>query len=276
MSSIYNRNLGKKTKYISTYDPTLLDPIPRKFGRESISIDNNKLPFSGYDLWTSFELSWLNSKGKPMIGIAEFKIPAQSENIIESKSFKLYLNTLNQSKFDSLLSLTSKLKEDLCLAVDEEVGVEIFSACDSYSHQIKEPKSQCIDDIDIEIDDYGFNSDLLLNSTTSNSIVTERLHSNLLKSNCLVTNQPDWGSLFVSYTGNKIDKEKLLRYLISFREHNEFHEQCVERIFTDIKKYCLPDKLTVFARYTRRGGLDINPFRSDFEESATIGRLIRQ
>jgi len=267
--------LGKNTEYIQHYSPDLLEALPRSYGREDINLKSESLPFSGFDLWTGFELSWLNHRGKPVVAIAEFIIPATSSHLIESKSFKLYLNSFNQTRFDTPERVTTTLECDLSQAANAQVTVEIYPHFDRYPLLTTSLPGECIDHLDIEVDDYQFNPAYLHNAT-SDEYVYESLSSNLLKSNCLVTNQPDWGSVAIKYEGKKIDREKLLRYLISFRMHNEFHEQCVERIFNDIHRYCRPDKLSVFARYTRRGGLDINPFRSNFEEKPTIPRLVRQ
>jgi 7-cyano-7-deazaguanine reductase len=240
-------------------------------------VDERELPFSGFDLWTAFELSWLNAKGKPVVGIGEFTLPHSSTNLIESKSFKLYLNSFNQTRFDSVEQVSAAMQKDLSQAANGQVGVKLYPGLDGYSAQIDALPGINIDDLDIAVDDFDFKPEYLIGATSEQAeIVTETLSSNLLKSNCLVTNQPDWGSVVIHYQGRKIDRERLLRYLISFRQHNEFHEQCVERIFNDIKQSCQPEKLSVFARYTRRGGLDINPFRSDFETAPTLGRLIRQ
>ncbi|MCL9783068.1 NADPH-dependent 7-cyano-7-deazaguanine reductase QueF [Vibrio sp. S4M6] len=270
----YSKNLGKKTDYISTYTPSLLDPIPRAGGRANIKAFTNE-HLKGYDLWTGYELSWLNSKGKPCVAVAEFYIPSSSPNLIESKSFKLYLNSFNQTKFDDKEKVIEALICDLSQAAGDDVKVKLFNVETSYKMENSNAGFECIDELDISIDSYEYNEDSLLNSAQG-GIIEENLCSHLLKSNCLVTNQPDWGSVYIKYEGQAIDKEKLLRYIISFRDHNEFHEQCVERIYTDIKRCCNPTKLTVFARYTRRGGLDINPFRSDFEDTMTVERIFRQ
>ncbi|WED21195.1 NADPH-dependent 7-cyano-7-deazaguanine reductase QueF [Vibrio sp. JC009] len=252
--------LGQKTEYQNQYDAGLLQPVPRSLNRDDLSL-GEELPFLGYDIWTLYELSWLNSKGLPQVAVGEVSIPASSSNLIESKSFKLYLNSFNQTKFADWETVQKTLKEDLSQCAEGDVSVKL-NALGHYTNQpVVNMQGECIDDLDIEISDYEFNSDLLKDATLENEI-TETLHSHLLKSNCLITNQPDWGSVEISYTGKQINREALLRYIVSFREHNEFHEQCVERIFTDIQKYCSPDSLTVYARYTRRGGLDINPFRS--------------
>lgn len=270
----YSKNLGKKTEYIATYTPSLLDPIPRAGGRSNIkAFSDAKL--SGYDLWTGYELSWLNAKGKPMVAVAEFTIPASSPNLIESKSFKLYLNSFNQTKFDNAEKVVEALITDLSQAAGGDVQVNLIDVTESFAIQNSNEGFRCIDDLDIEVDCYEYDEDSLIGSA-SGEVVEETLCSHLLKSNCLVTNQPDWGSVYIKYTGQAIDTEAVLRYIISFRGHNEFHEQCVERIYSDIKRCCNPEKLTVFARYTRRGGLDINPFRSDFEEKMSVDRILRQ
>lgn len=267
--------LGKATGYQSEYDASLLQGVPRKLNRDAIELIGT-LPFHGTDIWTGYELSWLNAKGKPVVAIAEFLLNCDSEHLIESKSFKLYLNSFNQTKFDTIEQVQSTLANDLSHCANGEVLVKIIEP-KHFSHQrIVELPGTCIDDLDIEVEDYNFNPDYLLDSTDDKSMVAETLNSNLLKSNCLITSQPDWGSVMIRYQGPKIDREKLLRYLISFRQHNEFHEQCIERIFVDLKRFCHCAKLTVYARYTRRGGLDINPYRSDFEHPSESHRLARQ
>ncbi|MGF1901379.1 NADPH-dependent 7-cyano-7-deazaguanine reductase QueF [Aliivibrio sifiae] len=252
--------LGQKTEYKHSYEPELLQAVPRSLNRDDLEL-GDELPFVGCDVWTLYELSWLNQNGLPQVAIGDVTLPATSPNLVESKSFKLYLNSFNQTKFSSWDEVTRTLIKDLSACAGGDVKVEIHPV-QAYSQQpIIDMKGECIDNQDIIIDDYEFDADYLQSSTLEEN-VSETLHSHLLKSNCLITNQPDWGSVEINYDGKKIDREKLLRYLISFRQHNEFHEQCVERIYTDIMKYCKPSSLTVYARYTRRGGLDINPFRS--------------
>ena len=267
--------LGKSTQYESKYNPALLQSVPRSLNRNAIAL-SSPLPFHGKDIWTGYELSWLNSKGKPMVAIAEFHLSHESENLIESKSFKLYLNTFNQTKFDTTEHVQDALLKDLAVCANGTVTVNIIEPKQFALQRVVELPGTCIDDLDIEVTDYEFKPEYLENSTDDKQIVAETLTSNLLKSNCLITSQPDWGSVMIRYQGAKIDREKLLRYLISFRQHNEFHEQCVERIFVDLKRFCNCAKLTVFARYTRRGGLDINPYRSDFEQPSESHRLARQ
>ena len=266
--------LGKSTPYCGVYNPELLFPIPRQEKRDELNISIGNLPFVGLDIWTAFEVSWLNSKGKPVVAIAEFAFPADSEYLIESKSFKLYLNSFNGTRFSSPEEVVKTWIKDLSSACGEEVSVDLRNLDFDEALVSKLPGIN-LDDLDIEITDYQLNNQLLKNDD-SNEIVSETVNSHLLKSNCLVTGQPDWGSVVIRYEGPQIDHESLLRYLISFREHNEFHEQCVERIFTDIMTFCSPEKLTVYARYVRRGGLDINPYRSNFEEEFDISRTLRQ
>ncbi|OLQ91717.1 NADPH-dependent 7-cyano-7-deazaguanine reductase QueF [Vibrio panuliri] len=252
--------LGQKTEYANQYDPTLLQPVPRSLNRDDLNL-GSELPFLGCDIWTLYELSWLNEKGLPQVAVGEVSIPATSANLIESKSFKLYLNSFNQTRFSNWEQVEQTLVRDLSACAGETVSVTVRSVVDYTDSVIVTMQGECIDEQDIEINSYDFD-DTLLADATGTEWVEEALHSHLLKSNCLITNQPDWGSVEIQYQGQKIDREALLRYIVSFREHNEFHEQCVERIFTDIMKYCQPQKLTVYARYTRRGGLDINPYRS--------------
>lgn len=253
--------LGQKTEYATQYQASLLQPVPRSLNRDDLHLGTD-LPFQGCDIWTLYELSWLNAKGLPQVAIGEVAIPATSANLIESKSFKLYLNSFNQTRFDSWQQVEEILTQDLSNCAGETVKVKV-NPVDAYTDKpIVTMHGECIDDQDIDIDDYQFNPHYL-QGATGELEVNETLHSHLLKSNCLITNQPDWGSVEIRYQGKQINREALLRYIVSFREHNEFHEQCVERIFTDIMKYCQPSELTVYARYTRRGGLDINPYRSN-------------
>lgn len=254
--------LGKETSYQSEYAPALLFPIPRQQKREEIGI-TGALPFFGVDLWNAYELSWLNMRGKPQIAIATFTVPADSPNIIESKSFKLYLNSFNQTRLASPDALADLLRSDLTAGFGSPVQVKL-TLSDAFSDlQMGELEGLLLDRLDIEVNSYTPDSSLL-KANHDDAIVEETLTSHLLKSNCLVTGQPDWGSVQIRYVGAQIDQEGLLQYLIGFRNHNEFHEQCVERIFMDILRQCRPQKLSVYARYTRRGGLDINPWRSNF------------
>mgnify|MGYP001018491203 CR=1 FL=1 len=271
----YDKNLGKRSEYISQYQPELLDPIPRKIGRDEIK-DLKVANYAGYDLWTAFEVSWLNNKGKPIVAIAEFMVPHTSDNLIESKSFKLYLNSFNQTRFSSWDQVEQTLIKDLSACAGETVSVTVRSVVDYTDSVVVTMDGDCIDEQEIEITSYDFDRTLIQGAATG-EVVEESLHSHVLKSNCLITNQPDWGSVEIQYKGKQIDREALLRYLVSFREHNEFHEQCVERIFTDIMEFCQPESLTVYARYTRRGGLDINPYRSNVTSQPSHNqRMARQ
>ncbi|MBD3777512.1 MAG: NADPH-dependent 7-cyano-7-deazaguanine reductase QueF, partial [Thiotrichales bacterium] len=224
------------------------------------------------DIWTAYEVSWLNAKGKPVAVIAEFAFPADSPNLIESKSFKLYLNSFNGTCFSSQQEVEDLWVKDLSAACGGEVQVDVRSL-NGDEMLIGQLPGENLDDLDIEVDTYQVRPELL---TVEAEVVEETLNSHLLKSNCLVTGQPDWGSIVIRYEGPQINHENLLKYLISFREHNEFHEQCVERVFTDIMRQCKPQKLTVYARYVRRGGLDINPYRSNFEDEFELSRTVRQ
>ncbi len=258
--------LGKASSYIDQYDASLLFPLPRADKRGELGIAGDP-PFFGADLWTAFELSWLNPRGKPQLALAHFMVPCESPNIIESKSFKLYLNSFNNTVFADSEAVLAALRKDVSEAlwrgapVQGSVGLRLIAPELFDREPIYELDGLSLDRLDIECNRYTPAPELL-RVTNGEAPVSEVLVSNLLKSNCLVTGQPDWGSVQISYTGDAIDQEGLLQYLVSFRNHNEFHEQCVERIFMDIWTRCKPIKLSVYARYTRRGGLDINPFRT--------------
>ncbi len=265
--------LGQSSAYPERYDAGLLCPVPRSLGRDKLAL--SELPFSGADLWTGYELSWLNAKGKPQVAVATFTLPCQTENLIESKSFKLYLNSLNQHRFDDWQQVEQTLIRDLSAAAGGSVGVLLAPVEGGELAEIHPFTGTLLDDLDIEIDSFSYAPQQLRCSQPKQQL-DEQLISHLLKSNCLITSQPDWASVYIHYRGDAIDKESLLRYLIGFRQHNEFHEQCVERIFCDIMQQCQPQQLTVYARYTRRGGLDINPFRSNFEPVPRNLRMLRQ
>lgn len=253
--------LGKSTEYRSDYAPELLYPIPRQIKRDELGIRADALPFTGEDLWNGYELSWLNPKGKPVVAVAQFYIPADSPNLIESKSFKLYLNSLNQTPFADNDTVAATLTRDLSQAAGKPVRVVLQTLGHHTQAEIGIPDGILLDEQDIDCQHYQ-PTPSLLTAAPQAAPVEETLYSHLLKSNCLVTGQPDWAMVVIRYRGQPIDRAGLLRYLVSFRNHNEFHEQCVERIYTDLQSHCKPDALAVYARYTRRGGLDINPFRS--------------
>jgi len=254
--------LGKTSAYRTDYAPELLFPIARQGKRDELGLTGT-LPFFGVDIWNAYEISWLNARGKPQVAIARITVPADSPNIIESKSFKLYLNSYNQTRLDSVVALKNLLQQDLSNGFGASVHISLTQPEEFGMVEMGELDGLLLDRLDIEVDHYHPAPELL-KAALDEEPVEEKLISHLLKSNCLVTGQPDWASVQIHYSGPQIDQESLLRYLIGFREHNEFHEQCVERIFTDILRQCQPQQLSVYARYTRRGGLDINPWRSNF------------
>lgn len=274
MTLMDNNPLGKPTQYINFYAPDLLFKLARSDKRNELS--QKYLDFNGEDIWNVYELSWLNPNGLPQVAIAEFRIDADSEFIIESKSLKLYLNSFNQTTFENGQKVSETISEDLTRTTGKPVDVILSPPGQFDRFRVNTLEGELIDTADIQITEYDYNPGLLQHSTDPANPVEETLVSHLLKSNCLITNQPDWASIQIKYCGAQIRREKLLQYLVSFRTHNEFHEQCVERIYGDIKRYCDPPKLTVYARYTRRGGLDINPWRSDFELKMPNLRLARQ
>jgi 7-cyano-7-deazaguanine reductase len=265
--------LGKQSTYESKYNPAKLFGIERHTKRREIGITGD-LPFQGYDVWNHYEVSWLTPKGLPRVAIAQIVVPCDSANVIESKSMKLYFNTLNNSAFENADEVESVTSRDLSACAAAPVSVRLHTL---ENHAIlipAPPPGTSIDDQDIVIDRYHVDRQLL---NTCDESVSETLYSNLLKSNCLVTGQPDWGTLWVSYEGHRIDRASLLKYVVSFRDHEEFHEQCVERIFKDVWDQCAPARLIVGARYTRRGGIDINPVRSSEPLSEIVNtRLVRQ
>ncbi|MDU1059978.1 MAG: NADPH-dependent 7-cyano-7-deazaguanine reductase QueF [Leclercia adecarboxylata] len=267
--------LGKTTAYRDTYDASLLQGVPRSLNRDPLGLKADSLPFHGGDIWTLYELSWLNARGLPQVAVGHVELDYTSVNLVESKSFKLYLNSFNQTRFESWEAVQRTLERDLSACAQGKVTVALYRIDELEGQPIAHFHGTCIDDQEIEIDNYQFDTAWLENAASGN-LVEETLVSHLLKSNCLITHQPDWGSVQIQYRGAKIDREKLLRYLVSFRNHNEFHEQCVERIFNDILHFCQPETLSVYARYTRRGGLDINPWRSNGDFVPAIGRLVRQ
>lgn len=259
--------LGKETSYSFQYNNNLLFPIARKIGRDAINSSANFASiFQGVDIWNCYEMSWLSQNGLPEVRILKLYIDAHSPNIVESKSLKLYLTSFSSHKFNNEQEVIDAIQNDLSKIVALPVMVQMQKLNEFHGQKITSFGGENIDNvINIDIDHYQVNKELL--SVKSENIVSEELHSNLLKSNCLVTNQPDWASIYIKYKGRKIDQVGLLKYIISFRDHNEFHEQCVEHIFADIMEKCTPEELTVYAKYTRRGGIDINPYRSNISYS---------
>ena len=258
--------LGKVATYVDRYDAALLYPLPRAAQRALIGVAERPV-FLGADLWTAYELSWLNTRGKPQVALGRFVVPCESTHLVESKSLKLYLNSFNNTVFADIDAVRQTLQKDLSEAVwrsgvvQSSVGVQLLSPEQYAKEKIAEMDGLSLDRLDLDCSHYQPAPELLC-AASNEAPVTETLYSNLLKSNCLVTGQPDWGSVSISNSGAQIDQAGLLQYIVSFRNHNEFHEHCVERIFMDIWTRCQPTKLTVYARYTRRGGVDINPWRS--------------
>lgn len=263
--------LGQATPYVATYDPAQLCAVPRANRWQGVYPQR---PFSGVDIWNAYEVSWLNARGLPQVAVAEFRVPCDSANIIESKSFKLYLNSFNLSRFADADEVRGRMISDLSACAGSAVSVELQSLSTVAGAVFHTLPGTCIDDQDIDIDHYEPSPELLSVGKTE---VSEQLHSHLLKSNCPVTGQPDWASVLIDYQGPAISHENLLRYLVSFREHGGFHEDCVEQIFLDLMQQCRPQRLSVYARYLRRGGLDINPFRStESDQQVANLRLLRQ
>ena len=279
MNTPQDSSLGHEVAYPSHYDAGLLFPIPRAAGRAEIGIaegapgssPGQALPFIGHDRWHAYEISWLDARGKPRVATATFTVPCASPSLVESKSLKLYLNSLNAERFNSEEAVRERIAFDLSARAGADVAV-VFGL----PPMVQAEAGESIDTLDIDIDDYGPPNPTHL-STDPAQVVEESLTSQLLKSNCPVTGQPDWASVVLSYRGPRIDRTGLLRYLVSFRDHAGFHEQCVERMFHDLMAQCRPQALSVEARYTRRGGLDINPWRATegFPSLPTV-REIRQ
>jgi 7-cyano-7-deazaguanine reductase len=256
--------LGKAVDYRDVYDPSLLFPIARDLGRAEIGLAANApLPFFGVDIWNAYELSWLSPRGRPHIGLLTVMVPADSPFIVESKSFKLYLGSFAQTPLDSVDELKARIRKDVSAICGATVQVRVTLPHEFGQLVLDELEGVNLDRLDLDTNIYHPDASLL-RANRDDAPVEETLVSNLLKSNCPVTGQPDWGSVQIRYSGPQIDQAGLLRYLISYRSHTGFHEQCVEQIFVDIARMCEPVKLAVYARYTRRGGLDINPFRTNF------------
>lgn len=266
--------LGKQSAYSSQYDPQLLFGIERAGQWQALGLSAECLPFVGVDIWNCYEMSWLLPSGKPVVAIAQVTVPADSPNIIESKSFKLYLNSFNQSQFASFAQVQSMLVEDLSKVAGAPVQVQLKTFAQVAAEGVHEPQGLCVDDLDVQLSQYQQPSAAQL--VCGAEQVEEQLYSHLLRSNCPVTGQPDWGTVQVHYRGAALDHASFLAYLVSFRQHEDFHEQCVERIFVDLQACLKPELLTVSARYVRRGGLNINPYRSTEQLDFANLRLARQ
>ncbi|HET8898996.1 MAG TPA: NADPH-dependent 7-cyano-7-deazaguanine reductase QueF [Rhodanobacteraceae bacterium] len=274
MNDVSHSPLGKDTRYGGGYDPALLYPIPRAQNRAGIGI-TAPLPFVGCDVWTAWELSWLDARGKPQVAIARIRFDAASPCIIESKSLKLYLYGYASRRLASSAALIAQLEHDLGHASGAAVTVTLVLPDAFAGERILAPSGEIIDDIAVDIDHYGPPRAELLRHHAEQA--DETLVTRLMKSNCPVTGQPDWASVHIRYQGPRLDRAALLRYIVSFREHSEFHEHCVERIYVDLMRQCQPSRLDVYARYTRRGGLDINPWRSSRDaDPPTTARAARQ
>lgn len=266
--------LGKDVEHASVYTPSLLFAIPRREARSNLGMDPESLPFRGVDIWTAYEISWLNKEGKPQVAVGQIEVPADSENLVESKSLKLYLNSFNQTRFGSIAEVAKTIEMDLSVNLKAPVMVNLIPLHQAGNLSVGSFTAESLDALEISTDCYQPQPGLL--SADTGNVLAERLYTDLFRSCCPVTGQPDWASVYVSYHGAAIDKESLLRYLISYREHSGFHEQCVEQIFLDIQRQCQPEALTVYARFLRRGGLDINPYRTNSIETADSVRLLRQ
>ncbi len=273
MSQIASSLLGKKTIYSDIYNSNLLYPINR-------IAQNRKIAMFGYDLWHAYELSWLDLNCMPQVAVGNILYLSESSKLIESKSLKLYLNSFNNSKFVSKQSVINTITQDLSNALETDIFVELFDLNSRFN--ITTPNGICLDNIQLKIDNFDFNSRQKYLCVTGNEILSEKLYSNLLRSNCPITNQPDWGTLIIEYRGRQLSHEQFLRYILSFRNHNDFHENCIENIYYELMNYCSPIQLKVYANYTRRGGIDINPYRSselDFDLSKVLSsknRFCRQ
>jgi len=265
MNTLETGPLGIKTPYVQTYSPNLLFPISRQQGRQHLAKD---FALQGCDIWTGYELSWLNEKGKPTQAMARFTFPCSTPYLVESKSFKLYLNSFNQSRFSSPEEVRQTMQQDLSQNAGGDVTVEFFEA-----FPITKIPGECLDHLDIDTNVYEPCQKFL---QVGDNPVHETLISHLMKSNCLATGQPDWGTIIIDYQGPQIDREGLLKYIVSYRNHSGFAEHCAEQIFTDLMIRCQPEKLSLNILYTRRGGLDINPFRSTWKNVPNIHRLCRQ
>jgi 7-cyano-7-deazaguanine reductase len=276
LSHLSNAPLGKTSANPDKYSPELLYPIPRSTHRVLLQYGHT-LPFMGVDIWNAYELSWLGPRGKPEVAIAQIEIPFDSPFMIESKSLKLYLNSLNYERFSSTEEVKLRISKDLSDAAKSTVSITFFDPQSWSQLSFDQLEGISLDRLDVQIDPQDLPNRDWLSSEINAAPVEEILFSHLLRSNCPVTGQPDWASIIISYRGPAINQENLLRYIISYRNHQEFHEHCVEKIFCDIKAKCKTAKLSVYARYTRRGGLDINPFRTDFNTAWPKNkRLARQ
>ncbi len=267
--------LGKRSAAVSQYTPSLLFPIDRSRVRAQLGVRAEELPFFGADLWTAWELTWLDRDGKPEVGVLQVRVPCESRAIVESKSLKLYLGSFAQTPFASAYDVVRTLESDLSVTVGAQVVVDLLSLNQVTQAGVSGLMGESLDSIRIASPVYHPDAALLERIETGR-MVTETVHTNLFRSLCPVTGQPDMASVQISYTGPRIEHEDLLRYLVSYRDHPGFHEYCVEKIFLDLMERCRPRELSVSARFLRRGGIDINPFRSTGKIMPAVVRLVRQ
>lgn len=265
--------LGRHTDYIDQYTPALLCSVPRWDARETLELDPEGLPFHGVDFWNAYEVSWLDSRGKPLVMMAEFCVPCNSRNLIESKSLKLYLNSFANTRFDSVNVVQALMEKDLSDCAGGPVDVRLLTLEAAAREPWLELTGTCVDRLELEMAEVDMVAPLIVDQGPER---TETLYSHLLRSLCPVTGQPDWATVVVRYTGAPISQVSLLRYIVSLRNHQGFHEQIIERIFVDLMRDCAPRHLTVYGRFTRRGGIDINPFRSNYEDRPLNRRIVRQ
>ena len=268
-----NLPLGRESAYPQKYAPQVLCPIERALSRNPLRL-GDPLPFSGTDIWNAWELTWLGQGDLPRVATAEIRVPVKSPNLVESKSLKLYLGSFAMSRFASAAEVEEVIARDLENCVGSPVVVQVLPVAETVARQPARLAGACLDEIEVECSDWEINPDLL--KSDPGKIVTEDVYTHLLRSLCPVTAQPDMGSLQISYTGPAIDHAALLRYVVSFREHNDFHEACIERMFVDLVERCGCEQLTVQARYLRRGGIDINPIRTNTGQTERNLRLWRQ
>ncbi len=274
-SQSYDPPLGRGAVYPSEYAPAVLCGIARAEARATLGL-GDELPFEGVDVWNAHELSWLDPRGKPVVATAELRVPATSPRIVESKSLKLYLGSLNGTRYESSAAVRAVIAKDVGDVVGSALEVGLTLGSNVAPRAGAAPPGVGIDDLDVEVEVDGVDPELLRSSAEQGADVEETLHSQLLRSMCPITGQPDWATVIVHYRCPRIDRASLLRYFVSYREHGEFHEHCVERMFVDIQERCRPRQLSVHARYTRRGGIDINPFRTSFGDGPDDTPLWRQ
>lgn len=274
MSYLDDTPLGRRSDYADQYDPALLCPVPRWDARESLDLEDTTLPFHGTDIWNAYELSWLNDKGKPVVAVCELRMPCTTPHLVESKSLKLYLNAFANTRFTDKADVIKAIERDLGNITQGSVEVLLHSLREAVAVPVWEERGECVDDLDLSFEHYQYRPELLLCDQGPEQ--NGQLYSHLLRSYCPVTEQPDWATVIVRYTGQVISPASFLRYVVSLRNHQGFHEQIIEQIFVDLMRQCHPRQLSVYGRFTRRGGIDINPFRSNFEQMPPNRRIIRQ